>query len=115
MQIPKIWCPNSTSILRKLRDAALDKLEKDVIEKKYVIIHSITLHFFKDCILAFGEYEQGRLTIKEGELSKKTFMVYTKDMKEWKEYKNQFEPAEGFHKAIQYAPVDSSFPTKTWE
>lgn len=103
----------STRIMREQRDKALIAIGQ-FKPFKWLIIHSVTLHYFKDCILVIGDYEQGRLSVQEGESNRKNFKVITKDGIIWKEYNDEFEPAEGFHAAFQYAPHDSAFPTKQW-
>jgi hypothetical protein len=116
MNIPTNYLeyPFSTYRLREIKNTALVTLD-DIKLAKYIIIHSVTIHIFKDCILVFGMYEQGSLTRQKDEALSKNFAVYSKDLgKTWHEYKNQFEPAEGGHKAFEYKPHDAPFPTKTW-
>ena len=96
--------PNSTKRLRDLRDA----VRLATMHTSDCVTHSITLHFFEDCILGMHEKSaDGRIT--------RTHAVYSKDGgKTWHEYFDQFEPKEGEHRAIQYRPSDSSFPTSNW-
>lgn len=104
-----------TSRLRELRDAALIAVMNNPDrDKRLFMIEKEVLHFFEDCCIAFIHFEIGRAVVKEGEYRYKTLAVYTRDLKEWKPYKDQFEPKEGYHHAYEYSPHDASFPTKEW-
>jgi hypothetical protein len=105
----------STARLRELKKAALEAtMNLPNRDKRLFMIESCTLHFFEDCCLMMTRFVIGQAVIKENEMSKKTLAVYTTDLKEWKEYKNQFEPKEGYHHAVQYEPHNEPFPTKVW-
>jgi hypothetical protein len=103
-----------TKKLREIRDAGYDAIHKLESSKRFSIIESLTIHFFNDCAMVQARFMLGRLQQKENEMPWKTISVYTRDLKVWKEYKDQFEPAEGYHKAFEYKPHDESFPTKSW-
>lgn len=96
--------PHSTVTLRKLRDAVLVATK----DAPGCVTHSVTLHFFKDCWLGFHKKSMdGRTT--------KSHAVYSRDFgKTWLPYHDQFEPAQGFHRAVEYSPTDASFPTREW-
>jgi len=100
--------PSSTARLRGIRNEALKELSDYASESGYCIIKNVTLHFFKDCILAFASYSKDNISYK-------SLGVYSKDRgKSWKRYTDQFEPAEGYHKAFKYEPHDTSFPSESW-
>jgi len=99
--------PTSTLRLKEIKNSALEFLGKDT-PKGHCISHSISLHFFEDCILAFYETSSNFYDIK-------ITSAYSLDNgKTWKPYHNQFEPKEGYHRAVKYEPTEEPFPTKEW-
>ena len=97
--------PSSTRRLREIRNSILEATAKE----KGCVTHSVTIHFFNDCWLGYHEKSN------HGRFVEFTHKVYSKDNgKTWLPYTDQFEPAEGYHRAIQYSPTDSSFPTREW-
>lgn len=93
--------PHSTRALRELKNAVLVATQHE----PGCVTHSVALHFFKDCWIGFHRKSMdGRMT--------KSYGVYSKDFgKTWALYCDQFEPAEGFHRMVEYSPSDASFPT----
>jgi len=99
--------------LREIRNEGL-KAISIFRDPRFFIIDSAKIHFFEDCAFVQGEYQMGRLAAKGDEPLRKTITAYSRDLKTWHEYKEQFEPKEGFHLGIEYKPHDESFPTRTW-
>lgn len=109
--------PKGTARLRAIRNAALNAISNENIKpSKWFIIDSITLHFFEDCCLVTADFERGCLSRSdyENEPFHKSFKVYSRDLVSWHEYKDQFEPKEGYHRGVQYKPHNEPFPSKIW-
>jgi len=99
--------PKGTRRIREIRNSALDELTKIATREKYCIIGSVTLHFFEDCCLVFAACSNDGRNFKK-------LAVSSKDLKTWKEYKDEFEPAEGYHRAYEYQYSTDSFLHKEW-
>ena len=97
--------PKSPTRLRELRNAIM----RETANEKGCVTHEVTIHFFQDCWLGYhGKSNHGRFV-------EFTAKIITKDYgKTWKPYHDDYEPAEGFHRAVQYSPSNSDFPTKEW-
>lgn len=105
--------PSSTRRMREIRDAGLAQIAKSK-PAKFCIIESARVHFFSDCVMVIGRYKQGYLTVAKDEMLTKEFSVYSRDLKTWENYVNQFEPKEGFHRAFEFKPHDAPFATSEW-
>lgn len=101
-----------TRKLREIRDSAIVAAQP-YVPKGHCISHSLTLHFFEDCILAFYETSSNMHDIKKTAVYTKE-SIFREGGINWGLYTDQFEPAEGKHSAVKYSPTESTFPTETW-
>lgn len=102
----------STRKLREIRTAGLIKIA-EFKEPRYCLISSATIHIFPDCIMVYGQYKMGHLSLKpeDNYNVEKIYKVFTRDLKTWDKYEDQFEPKDG-HRGFKYEPHDTPFPTK---
>jgi hypothetical protein len=105
LNIERYKAPSSNTKLREIKNKILEA----TCAEKGCVTHEITIHFFEDCILGF------HVKSNTGTYPTLTHKVYSKDFgKTWFKYEDQFEPKEGYHKAVQYKPTEESFPTLIW-
>ena len=99
---------------RKLREIKSNGIEAMVYPRCYCMHHEVKIQFFTDCCIVSMRVSRGQFFQLDNTLPLyKTIFSYSKDMRTWHPYNNDFEPAEGWMKTVTYIDAQDIFPEKT--